>query len=389
MSQTTSRLLMPAHTNIGEGAVNELGATVRRFGAKSVFVFTDRGVRDAGLVTPLVEDLGKVVPEVALFDETEQEPTVEGIDKASSALGNVPAAGLLISVGGGSVMDTAKCANIVRMNGGSILDYEGGAEGQRQIARLLPHIAIPTTAGTGSEATVWAVFVDRKRRCKTAVQDPRLVPDSVILDPLMTRTLPPRLTASTGMDALTHAIESYVSVYANPVTEAYCLHAIRLIASSLPSAVADGGDLKARMNMLLASFMAGSAFSNSSLGIVHTMAETLGGFYGIPHGVTNSLMLPHVMEFNWTSVTEKLSTIAQVMGNDTIGLGPDESLKRSAIAASELSERIGLPQKLREVGVDRLDLHELAKMAFKWANISGNPRQITEDQLERLYEEAF
>jgi len=295
----------------------------------------------------------------------------------------------LISLGGGSVMDTAKCANIVAMNGGSILDYEDGRENKRAIDELIPHVAVPTTAGTGSEATVWAIFIDPTRKFKSGIQDPRLIADLVMLDPNVTATMPPHLTAATGMDALTHAIEAFVSVCSNEFTDALAVKAIMLIADSLRTAVDNGGDIGARGNMLLASYMAGIAFSNSSCGIVHTLAETLGGFYRIPHGVTNSLMLPSVMEFNSSARRDKFARIAELMGEDTRDLSGQVAADRSVAAVRRLSKDIRLPQALREVGVRKSDISALVALAYPWANISGNPREVTKGQLRELYEKTF
>lgn len=389
MGENVSRLDMPKKTYFGVGAVNKAREAVKAFNASHVFIVTDKGVVKAGLVTPLIEKLRSTVTKTSIFDETESEPTVESIEKALETLEKAEDVDLLIAVGGGSVMDTAKCANIVSMNAASIQDYEDGIENPRPIRKLLPLIAIPTTAGTGSEASQWAVFIDTKRKLKTGAADSKLIADVAILDPNMTRTMPPTLTAATGMDALTHAIEAYVSIYANPVTDAFSVQAIKLIAENLRTAVKDGENIEARTNMILASFMAGSAFSNSSLGIVHTMAEAMGGFYRIPHGITNALILPQVMEFNLNANQEKFAKIAELMGEDVKNLNVNQASKKSVSAAKELSKNVGLPQALREVGVQRKDIPALVEIACKWANKSGNPREVSEEQLRALYEKAY
>jgi alcohol dehydrogenase len=201
--------------------------------------------------------------------------------------------------------------------------------------------------------------------------------------------MPQHVTAATGMDALTHAIESYVSEYANPFTEALSIESIELIANNLRIAYKDGKNIEARENMLLASYMAGIAFSNSSCGIVHTLAETLGGYYRIPHGVTNSLMLPGVMEFNANSRRKKFSKIAGLMGEVVENPGLQAGALKSVDAVRRMTRDLGLPRKLREVGVSRKDTPTLAAMALPWANISGNPRRTTLRQLKKLYDEAF
>jgi len=382
-------LVAPRKTYIGPGSVGNLTQLMKDRGAKRAFLVTDKGVTEADLVLRVSEALRGAGMDVSVFDGTEPEPTTDSIDATVKAMREVGGADVVVSLGGGSVMDVAKCANVVFMNGGSILDYEDGADEQRPVSKLLPHVALPTTAGTGSEATIWAVFIDPSRRLKTAIQSPDLVPDAAILDPELTITMPPHVTAGTGMDALTHAIEAFVSSYANPLTEALCVKAIELVAQNLRTAVAEGGDLGARTNMLIASYMAGLAFSNSSLGIVHTLAETMGGYYRIPHGVTNALMLPHVMEFNASAVPGRFATIARLMGEDTGGMTTETSAEMSWRAVRRLSEEVGLPQTLRQVGVKKEDLPGMIASADKWANLSGNPRDVKREDIEEIYLRAY
>ncbi len=389
MTRGVINLEMPKRTYFGPGALERIGDVVRQFDARNVFIISDQGVARAGLVKSLINVTRPHARRVSMFDKTEPEPTIQSVEKALAALKKAHDVDLLISLGGGSVMDTAKCANIVAMNGGSILDYEDGRENKRAIDELIPHVAVPTTAGTGSEATVWAIFIDPTRKFKSGIQDPRLIADLVMLDPNVTATMPPHLTAATGMDALTHAIEAFVSVCSNEFTDALAVKAIMLIADSLRTAVDNGGDIGARGNMLLASYMAGIAFSNSSCGIVHTLAETLGGFYRIPHGVTNSLMLPSVMEFNSSARRDKFARIAELMGEDTRDLSGQVAADRSVAAVRRLSKDIRLPQALREVGVRKSDISALVALAYPWANISGNPREVTKGQLRELYEKTF
>jgi len=383
------KLELPRRSHFGAGSIAKVEEAVRLFKARKVFIISDQGVAKAGLIDHLVDVLMKRAKRVAVFDRTEPEPTTKSIENALVALRTAGDVDLLVSLGGGSVMDTAKSANIVATNGGSILDYEEGKESKKNIDKLIPHVAIPTTAGTGSEGTVWAIFIDPKRKFKAGIQDSRLIADMIILDPEVTTTMPPRVTAATGMDALTHAIESFVSVYANPFTDALSAESVKLVANSLRTAYNDGKNIEARGNMLLASYMAGIAFSNSSCGIVHTLAETLGGFYRIPHGITNSLMLPSVMEFNASSRREKLSRIAELMGEDIKGISLQAGAAKAVDAVRKLAEDIELPRTLREVGVKKKDIPTLATMAFPWANVSGNPREVTQDQLRDLYEKTF
>jgi alcohol dehydrogenase len=389
MSPEVAKFIAPKKTYFGSGATSRIGEAIKWFKAKRIFVVTDRGVRKAGLASILLREIEATRSTAEVFDETRPEPTVDTVEAAAKELTRMGGADLIVSLGGGSVIDVAKCANVVASNGGSILDYEDGIEHPRRVGRVLPSAAIPTTAGTGSEATVWAVFIDPSRKYKTAIQDERLVADLAILDTEMTKTMPAAVTAATGMDALTHAIESYVSRYANPLTDALCVQAIALVAQSLGKAVRNGKDTAARANMLLASYMAGSAFNNSSLGIVHTMAEALGGFYGIPHGVTNALMLPHVMRFNAGATPARYADVAKLMGEDVSGMNRREAAERAATSVEELRRRTGLPDRLRVVGVKKKDFPALLDIADRWANLSGNPRNVTRRQLESLYEKAY
>jgi len=389
MNEDIYALEMPKKTYFGVRAVEKVREAVKELNVSNALIITDKSVINTGLVDALMKELSSTTVKTSIFDEAEPEPTVESIEKAVKYLKEIKDVNFIIAVGGGSVMDTAKCANVVAMNGGSILDYEDDIENPRPIRKLLPLIAVPTTAGTGSEASIWAVFTDTKRKLKTGTADPKLIADVAILDPNMTKTMPPTLTAATGMDAFTHAIEAYVSTYANPITDAFSIQAIKLIAENLRTAVEDGENMEARTNMILASFMAGSAFSNSSLGIVHTMAEALGGFYRISHGITNTLILPHVMDFNLSANVEKFMKIAEFMGEDVKGLDVNKASKKSVSAVKKLSRDIRLPQTLREVGVKREDFPALVEMTFKWANESGNPREVSKKQLRELYEKAY
>jgi alcohol dehydrogenase class IV len=371
-------LRLPALTEWGEGVVARAGDLAAALGGTRAFVLSDSGVAAAGHLERL---LGALPPGMATYayDAVEPEPTVAVVEAAAEALA-VSGADVVISLGGGSVIDTAKNAIVLALNGGTLQDYEDGEDPRRPIERVLPHLAVPTTAGTGSEATAWAVFVDPGRRLKNALYDGRLVPGAVLLDPRLTISLPPAVTAGTGMDALTHAVEAYVSRHATPATDGLALHAAELAARHLPAAVADGGDLEARTGMLLASFFAGAAFSNSSCGLVHTLSEALGGFYRVPHGVTNGVLLPAVMEFNAPSCADRYARLAAAMaaGSDAAAIA----------AVRALSSRIGLPRSLCDLGVPERELPAVADAAFAWANDSGNPRDITRAELEALLRRA-
>jgi alcohol dehydrogenase class IV len=373
-------LRLPAHTEWGEGVLARVGELVVSLGAGRVFVVSDAGVAAAGHLERLVASLPSRMAAV-VHDRVEPEPTVAVVEEAAGALA-AAASDVVVSLGGGSVIDTAKNAIVLALNGGDLSEYEDGADPMRPIDRVVPHLAIPTTAGTGSEATAWAVFVDPGRRIKTALLDERLIPAAVLLDPELTVSLPAEVTAGSGMDALSHAAEAYVSQYATPASDALALEAAALAARHLPTAVANGLDLEARMGMLLASFLAGAAFSNSSCGLVHTLSEALGGFYRLPHGATNGVLLPTVMAFNAPSCAERYGRLAEAMA---AGAGAP-----AAIAATHsLRDQIGLPGSLDELGVPGHELSAVADAAYEWANEAGNPREIARDELEALLRRAY
>jgi alcohol dehydrogenase class IV len=372
-------LHLPPRTEWGDGVVARAGELCATLDAHRVLVVTDEAVAAAGHLERLLASLPRHL-DAAVHGHVEAEPTVAVVEAAADAL-SASAADVVVSLGGGSVIDTAKNAIVLALNGGTLDEYEDGADPARPIERVLPHLAIPTTAGTGSEATDWAVFVDPERRLKNALRDARLIPAAALLDPGLTVSLPPRITAGTGMDALTHAVEAYVSRYASPATDALALEAATLAARHLPAAVENGWDQDARMGMLLASFLAGAAFTNSSCGLVHTLSETLGGFYRVPHGVTNSVLLPAVMEFNAPSCPQRFARLGAAMGRG--------HADGAAIAAvRDLGARVGLPSSLAELGVPGHELTAVADVAFEWANDGGNPRDITRDGLEALLRRA-
>jgi alcohol dehydrogenase len=382
-------LRLPATTHVGPGSLERCREAVTACGAARAFVVCDQGVLGAGLVERLLRELDAAGAEAIVFADVEPEPTVDIIGAAAAALAEGGQVDLVVSLGGGSVIDTAKAAMVVALNGGAVTDYEDGAADPRPIEALLPHVCVPTTAGTGSEATGWAMFVDPSRRLKNGLFDARLVSDVVILDASLTTSLPAIPTAGSGMDALTHAIEAAVSVFANPATDALALRAASLIAPALPAAVTAGEDLAARHDLLLASFLAGVAFSNSSCGIAHSLAESLGGFYRIAHGTANALVLPEVMAFNAAPVPAKLAEVARALGVDATGLTHEEAALAAAVAARRLRDGLPLPRALRELGVPQDDLPALAAAAAEVAPESGNPREASEEQLLALLENVW
>jgi alcohol dehydrogenase class IV len=380
-------LHLPQQTEWGAGATERARDAIAGLGAAHAFVVADPAVAAAGHLERLIAAL-RPATRLTVFGDVEPEPTVAAIDDAAGALRSTGDVDVVVTVGGGSAIDTAKCAIVLALNGGALSQYADGVEQPRDITRVLPHVALPTTAGTGSEATAWAVFVDPGRHSKDAVFDRRLVPAVAILDPELTSTVPPAVTAGTGMDALTHAIESYVSRLATPVTEALALEAVALVRRHLRRAVADGTDMEARTGMLLASFMAGVAFSNSSCGLVHTLSEALGGLYRVPHGTTNGVLLAPVMALNAPACEERFARLASALTAEAAASGSHDGAAAVA-AVRDLAADIGLPASLSDLGVPRVDLPAVSAAAFEWANDSGNPRDVTIEQIRELLDEAY
>ncbi len=289
-------------------------------------------------------------------------------------------------MGGGSPIDCAKGIGILASNGGKIQDYEGLDKSTKP---MLPMIAVNTTAGTASEMTRFTIITDEARHVKMAIVDWRITPHVSINDPDLMVSMPRALTAATGMDALTHAVEAYVSTAATPVTDSAAIKAIELIAEFLPRAVANGEDLEAREMMAYAQFMAGMAFNNASLGYVHAMAHQLGGVYDLPHGVCNAVLLPHVCQFNLIARVDRFAKVAGALGAPVDGMAPMHAAQRAVEAIKELSAALGIPAGLEELGVKREDFPMLAEHAMQDACMLTNPRQATLEDVGAIYAAAF
>ncbi len=293
---------------------------------------------------------------------------------------------MIISLGGGSSHDCGKGVGIVATNGGKIHDYEGVDKSTKSMP---PFIAINTTAGTGSEMTRFCIITDTSRKVKMAIVDWRTTPAIAINDPLLMMGMPPALTAATGMDALTHAVEAYVSIIATPVTDACALKAIELIAKNLRAAVANGQDMVARDAMAYAEYLAGMAFNNASLGHVHAMAHQLGGFYDLPHGVCNAILLPAVERFNMIAKMDRFVDIAVAMGEVVTGMSVRAAAEKALEAIKTLSKDVGIPSGLTELGVKEKDLKIMAENAQKDACGFTNPRRPTLNDVIEIYRSAL
>jgi alcohol dehydrogenase class IV len=387
----------PTRVIAGRDLIESAGFEFAKEGAGRTIVVTDRVIRETGLLDRVAEGLaGGGVDVAGTFDEVPQDSDTEAVASCAEAAKEAGADSFL-AVGGGSVMDTAKAANVIFTHGGTVRDWEGFLtlprenDGRGRPLPLAPMAAIPTTAGTGSEASFAAVVKDRSENLKVEIGDSVLFPDLAILDPAATATLPPKVAAATGMDALTHAIEGHVSSEWNQHADAYALHALRLIRDNLVRAVEDGADTEARGNMLVAANLAIAPSGSGAIGITHSMSHPCGGHYGVPHGVANAINLPWVIEYNAAGgedIADRYRTIAELMGVDAAGGG---AVAGAALAdhVRELVRQLGLPGRLSEVGVPEEGIPALVEGAMGDGCTLVNPREPTEDDFAELFRKAL
>jgi alcohol dehydrogenase len=377
---------IPTVTLMGVGAHKEIGKQIRTLGGKKPFICTDKGIVDSGICDQVVEVIRRDCEvEPVVYDNTQPNPTDNNVHEGLESY-QKNGCDLIVSLGGGSAHDCGKGIGIVATNGGNIRDYEGVDQSSQAMP---PFIAVNTTAGTASEMTRFCIITDTSRKVKMAIVDWRVTPNVAIDDPLLMAGMPPALTAATGMDALTHAIEAYVSTIATPVTDACALKAIELVAANLRAAVANGQDMEARDKMCYAQYLAGMAFNNASLGHVHAMAHQLGGFYDLPHGVCNAILLPHVERFNMIAKMDRFANIATAMGENIDGLSVRDAAEKALTAIKTLSTDIGIPAGLGELGVKEEDLKIMAENAQKDACGLTNPRCPKLDDVIEIYRNAI
>jgi len=383
MADRIGKFLTTRLVHHGPGALARLDGEIARIGATRVGLVTDQGVAKAGIVERV---LAEVKREIFTFDQVQPEPTHESVGQCVGFLKD-SRCDLVIGLGGGSSMDTAKMAAAMMRNRGDVSDYSG----TNLIPKPgLPMIAIPTTAGTGSEVTPFAVFRDLRNKTKMGLSSDFIQPEVAIADPTLTLTLPQSLTASTGMDALTHAIESYTSVRATVMSDMAAERAIELIGSSLRVAYANGSDLAAREGMLMGSLIAGIALAVAGVGAVHALAQALGGVEPVPHGVANALFLPDVMEFNRIGCREKYAKVAALLGERVEGLSLDEASLRAVEAVRKLNRDLGIPGRLRDVNVPEDSLDLVAQRCLETQRcLAGNPRTMSLEEAKQIVREAY
>ncbi|MEW5784608.1 MAG: iron-containing alcohol dehydrogenase [Bacillota bacterium] len=374
----------PTRTIYGENSIRDIGMEVENLGCSRALLVTDKGVAEAGLADRVAQALGRRY--AGTYDRCVQDSGVHLVNEGA-AFALEKGADSLVSVGGGSTIDTAKGMAVIMKEGGCLQDYSG----IQMLSRpQTPHIVVPTTAGTGSEVTYAAVIKDWEQNVKLLFCDNFIIPNTAILDPTMTAGLPAQLTATTGMDALTHAIEAIHALQCEPISDAMALHAIRLIVEYLPRCVEQGDDLVARGQQQIAATMAGVAFGNAQVGLVHAMAHSVGALFKVPHGLANSILLPHVMLYNLEDCPDRYALVAQAMGLDTRALSDHEAGEAAAAAVWKLTKKMGVPQRLRDAGVPESGLAEAANLSLSDGAIVYNPKMIMEaEEVLKVYREAW
>lgn len=383
----TNRFILNEVSYFGPGARKELPEAIRRLGKSKALVVTDPGLIKFGVAKMVTDILDQAAIPYEIFSEVKPNPTVANVCAGIDAF-NASGADVLVAVGGGSAIDTAKGIGIVSNNPefADIVSLEGCAPTKH---KSVPIIAIPTTAGTAAETTINYVIIDENKQKKMVCVDPNDIPAVAIVDAELMYSLPRGLTAATGMDALTHAIEGYITRGAWQMSDMFEIEAIRMIAQWLPIAVEEPSNPDARNGMAVAQYIAGMAFSNVGLGLVHGMAHPMGSLFDVPHGVANALLLPTVMEFNMPCCIDKYAAIARAMGVDTSAMTPEEAAKAACEAVKALSLKVGIPQHLSELGISETDIPRLAQQALEDVCTPGNPRDVTLADIEALYHKVL
>lgn len=380
-----STFYIPSVNIMGADSLKDAMNTMTEYGFRRTLIVTDSVLMQLGMAGHIQKALQEHDIFSVIFDGTHPNPTTINVADGLRILKENDCDSV-ISLGGGSPHDCAKGIALVAANGGDIRDYEGV---DRSAKPQLPMIAINTTAGTASEMTRFCIITDVDRHIKMAIVDKHVTPLLSVNDSLLMVGMPKSLTAATGMDALTHAIEAYVSVAATPITDACALKAVTMISDNLSIAVESGGNVHAREAMAYAQFLAGMAFNNASLGYVHAMAHQLGGFYDLPHGVCNAVLLPHVQVFNSQVAAARLRDCATAMGVHVAGMNDAEGAQACIDAIRALARQVNIPAGLRDLGVKEEDIPVLATNALKDACGLTNPIQATHDEIMAIYRAAM
>lgn len=362
---------LPTKIEYGVGVSGTLRDHIQQWGVKDVLVVTDKGIRSSGLLTGIEQQLEEANTRFVIFDEVEPNPKDKNVQRGAEQA-RLLDADCLVAIGGGSPIDCAKAISVVATHDGPVRRY---ADRKNITGKILPLIAIPTTAGTGSEVTFGAVITDTQEHFKFTVKHANTAPKIALVDPVLTVTMPPALTAATGMDALTHAIEGYTATVAEPLADAAALYAVELIMKYLKTAFVDGKNMEARAGMLLGSLLAGISFSHSDVAAVHCIAEALGGKYDAPHGVCNAVVLPEMMAYNMDYCQERYARIAAAMGITYANL--EEGAQKAVEAVRQLARDVQLPD-FRSLGIKAEDFEELAHNSAINGSNPDNPRPMQE-----------
>ena len=380
--ETIRSVELPTRLVHGIGAITQLGDVVRQLGVTRPLLVTDPGVAAAGLAERALDQLDNAV----VFDQVRPNPDIALVDEGAKVYAESGCDGL-VGLGGGSSLDTAKAIGVVSRQGGSIADYEWGHD--PIVERVPPLVAIPTTAGTGSEVTLWAVITDHDRKIKFNVGGTPLIGAHVaLIDPELMLGLPAAVTAATGMDALSHAIECFTCDYHQPFSDAVALQAIELVAAWLRIAVDDGSNLEARTHMAHAATLGGMAYGTESAGAAHAMSQSAGGVHDCPHGALTARLLGPVMEYNASADPVRHARIAQGLGVDTSGLTALEAARAGVAELHRLTDDVGIPT-MEELGFSENEIPMLARIAFEDPQTTGNAREVDVSAYEDIYRDAF
>jgi len=377
---------LPTRVVFGLGAAEHLGEEIRRFHGGRILLVCDPGIIQVGLTARIEKILCGAGAAVETFSGVSSNPRdtecLAGVAAARSFRADV-----LVGLGGGSAMDAAKAIGVLVANGGRPQDW---ADGRRPITqRPPPLVCIPTTAGTGSEVTPVAVITDTERRCKIGLEGALVAPPLAILDPELTVGLPPEITAATGMDALTHAVEAFTCRRANPVSDALALAALEHIVDHLTTAVRSGTDRSAREHMLLGSLLAGMAFGQADVGAVHSMAESLGGAFDVPHGLANAIFLPHVMAYNLNADLARHARLGRILDPEHGRVADADAARAGVFALRRLAADLAMPSLFQVLHLDAADIERLAEMAAAHPCTAGNARGIGRREFVQLFESAY
>lgn len=365
----------------GVGTLREVGGAVRRLGGGRALVVSDPGVMGAGWVDRAIPHLEEAGVAYRIWNGVSPNPKDHEVKAGFEAFAEGEC-DILLAIGGGSCIDAAKGIAILSGNGGSILDYEGIDKVTRPIP---PMVMVPSTAGTGADVSQFCVITDTTRRLKSTLVGRALVPDISVTDPMVLGTLAPDIAAWAGLDALTHAIEAYVSKAANFLSDVHAVTAMRLTMEWLPRVVDDASDVMAMEHMARASLQAGLAFTNAILGATHAMSHQIGGALDLPHGLINAILLPHVMRFNAATHPERYRDVAEALGVSVEGMGPAEAAEAAVDRVCTLAARVGTPRHLTEIGVAASDLHLFSGNAVKDVCILTNPRPVTAEDVAEIF----